>query len=155
MQLVTTLHFLLIPSSNGVLVFEECFVANSRAHCNLLHFHLLTARAFIKSISEQDYCQIGMTAIVMGDVNAVYTLECAHRSPCSCTERTFPASQWTPPPRSSAGRCLARLPSTANKCRQVRHYTLGKFFGEDASMASQAHSSSLFNAEFRSCSSRC
>ena len=31
------------------------------------------------NLSESDYCQIGMTAIVMGDVNAVYTLECAHR----------------------------------------------------------------------------
>ena len=30
-------------------------------------------------VSELDYCQIGMTAIVMGDIIAVYTLECAHR----------------------------------------------------------------------------
>ena len=29
-------------------------------------------------VSETDNCQIGMTAIVMGDVNAVCTLECAH-----------------------------------------------------------------------------
>ena len=33
----------------------------------------------VEPVSELDYCQIGMTAIVMGDVNAVYTLECAHR----------------------------------------------------------------------------
>ena len=30
-------------------------------------------------ISEFEYCQIGMAAIAMGDVNAVYTLESAHR----------------------------------------------------------------------------
>ena len=33
----------------------------------------------VEPVSESEYCQIGMTAIVMGDVNAVYTLECAHR----------------------------------------------------------------------------
>ena len=40
---------------------------------------LLTTCASVEPVSELDYCQIGMTAIVMGDVNAVYTLECAHR----------------------------------------------------------------------------
>ena len=35
--------------------------------------------ASIEPVSGQDYCQIGMTAIVMGDVNAVHTSECAHR----------------------------------------------------------------------------
>ena len=30
-------------------------------------------------VSVVDYCQIGMTAVVIGGVNAVYTLECAHR----------------------------------------------------------------------------
>ena len=35
--------------------------------------------AFVESVSESHYCQIGMTTIVLGDVNAVYTLECAHR----------------------------------------------------------------------------
>ena len=35
--------------------------------------------ASIVPVSEKDYCQIGMTAIVMGDVNAVHTLERAHR----------------------------------------------------------------------------
>ena len=33
----------------------------------------------VEPVSGLDYCQIGMTAIVMRDVNAVYTLECAHR----------------------------------------------------------------------------
>ena len=33
----------------------------------------------VETVSGLDYCQIGMTAIVMRDVNAVYTLECAHR----------------------------------------------------------------------------
>ena len=40
---------------------------------------LLKKRASVESVSELDYCQIGMTATVMGDVDAVYTLECAHR----------------------------------------------------------------------------
>ena len=40
---------------------------------------LLKACASFEPVSESDYCQVGMTAIVMGDVNAVYTLECAHR----------------------------------------------------------------------------
>ena len=40
---------------------------------------LLETCGSIEPVSEQDYCQIGMTAIVMGDVNAVHTLECAHR----------------------------------------------------------------------------
>ena len=40
-------------------------------------------------VSELDYCQIGMTAIDMGDVNAENTLECAHRrqfARCECSE---------------------------------------------------------------------
>ena len=32
----------------------------------------------VEPVSEPHHCQIGMTAIVMEDVNAVYTLECAH-----------------------------------------------------------------------------
>ena len=40
---------------------------------------LLETRTSVEPVSESDYCQIGMTAIVMGDVNTVYTLECAHR----------------------------------------------------------------------------
>ena len=40
---------------------------------------LLKTCASVEPVSEPDYCQIGMTAIVMGDVNAVHTLECAHR----------------------------------------------------------------------------
>ena len=35
--------------------------------------------ASVEPVSESDYCQIRMTAIFMEDVNAVYTLECAHR----------------------------------------------------------------------------
>ena len=37
---------------------------------------LLETCASFEPVSEPDYCQIGMTAIVMGDVNVVYTLEC-------------------------------------------------------------------------------
>ena len=40
---------------------------------------LLETCVSFEPVSESDYCQIGMTAIVMGDVNAMYTLECAHR----------------------------------------------------------------------------
>ena len=41
---------------------------------------LLKTCASFEPVSEPDYCQIGMTAIVMGDViNAVYALERAHR----------------------------------------------------------------------------
>ena len=40
---------------------------------------LLKTCTLVEPVSESDNCQIGMTAIVMGDVNAVYTLECAHR----------------------------------------------------------------------------
>ena len=40
---------------------------------------LLQTCASVGPVSELDYCQIGMAAIDMGDVNAVYTLECAHR----------------------------------------------------------------------------
>ena len=40
---------------------------------------LLETCASFEPVSELDYCQMGMIAIVMGDVNAVYTLECAHR----------------------------------------------------------------------------
>ena len=40
---------------------------------------LFEKRASVETVSELDYCRIGMTEIVMGDVNAVYTLECAHR----------------------------------------------------------------------------
>ena len=40
---------------------------------------LLTTCTSGEHVPELDFCQIGMTAIVMGDVNAVYPLECAHR----------------------------------------------------------------------------
>ena len=55
---------------------------------------LLHARASIESISEQGCSQIGMTAIVMGDVNSVYTLECSLRRQRSmnvacCSEDSF------------------------------------------------------------------
>ena len=40
---------------------------------------LLKTCISVEPVSESDYCQIWMTAIVMGDVNAVYTLECVHR----------------------------------------------------------------------------
>ena len=40
---------------------------------------LLKTCTSVEPSSELDYCQIGMTAIVVGDVNTVYTLECAHR----------------------------------------------------------------------------
>ena len=33
----------------------------------------------VEPVTESDYCQLGMIAIVMGVVNAMYTLECAHR----------------------------------------------------------------------------
>ena len=36
---------------------------------------LLKTCTSVELVSESDYCQIGMTAIAMGDVNAVYTLE--------------------------------------------------------------------------------
>ena len=39
--------------------------------------HLKT-RASVERVSELDDCQIGMTASIIADVNAVYTLECAH-----------------------------------------------------------------------------
>ena len=90
-------------------------------------------------VSEQDDCQVAMTAIVMGDVNAVYKLECAHRRPLlaagALNERLallrrscgFIAS------RSSVGRCLVRLlprmPTTAGKSSSA----LWESFSEDAS----------------------
>ena len=40
---------------------------------------LFKSRTSVEPVTELGYCQIGMTAIVMGDVNAVHTLECAHR----------------------------------------------------------------------------
>ena len=46
-----------------------------------------------------DFAQIGMTAIVWGDVNAVYTLECAHRRQLLC-ERTLPTDSGTARSRS-------------------------------------------------------
>ena len=39
---------------------------------------LLETCAFVKPVSEPDYCQVEMTATVMGEINAAYTLECAH-----------------------------------------------------------------------------
>ena len=41
--------------------------------------YLLKTRASVEAVHELDCCQIGMTAVVMGDVNAVCILECAHR----------------------------------------------------------------------------
>ena len=40
---------------------------------------LLKTCASVELVSELDYCLMGMTAIVMGDVNAVYTPECHRR----------------------------------------------------------------------------
>ena len=40
---------------------------------------LLETCASFEPVSEVGDCQIGMTAIVMGDVSAVHTLECPHR----------------------------------------------------------------------------
>ena len=40
---------------------------------------LLKTCTSVERVSESDCCQIGTTAIVMGDVNAVCTLECVHR----------------------------------------------------------------------------
>ena len=40
---------------------------------------LLKTCTSVERVSESEYCQIGTTAIVKGDVNAVCTLECAHR----------------------------------------------------------------------------
>ena len=40
---------------------------------------LLETCASVEPVSELDYCQIGMTAIVTGDVNDVCALGCAHR----------------------------------------------------------------------------
>ena len=40
---------------------------------------VLKTCASVGPVSVVDYCQIGMTAVVIGGVNAVYTLECAHR----------------------------------------------------------------------------
>ena len=53
--------------------------------------------ASVEPVSELDCCQIGMTAIVMGDVNAVHTLECAHRRRllAARTERTITVDQRT------------------------------------------------------------
>ena len=39
---------------------------------------LVITCASIEPVPEQDYCQIGMTPIVLGDINAVYALENAH-----------------------------------------------------------------------------
>ena len=40
---------------------------------------LLKTCTSVEPVSESDHCKVGMTAIVMGDVNAVHALECAHR----------------------------------------------------------------------------
>ena len=40
---------------------------------------LLKTCASFKIVSATDYCRFGMTANIMGDVNAVHTLECTHR----------------------------------------------------------------------------
>ena len=60
---------------------------------------LLKTCASVEPVSELD-CQIGMTAIVMGGVNAVYTLECGYRPLllAARTERTIPVDQRTPLP---------------------------------------------------------
>ena len=44
-------------------------------------YHKISLRtcASVELISELEYCQIGMTVIVMGDVNAVCALGCTHR----------------------------------------------------------------------------
>ena len=40
---------------------------------------LLETCTSVEPVSDLDCCQIGLTATFMGDVNAVHTLECAHR----------------------------------------------------------------------------
>ena len=44
-------------------------------------------------VSELHYCQIGMTSVVMGDNNAVYTLKCSSIARCARTKRTIPVDQ--------------------------------------------------------------
>ena len=46
-------------------------------------------RASIESVSEQDCCQIGKTAIVVGDVNAVHARVCSPPSLLALNERSL------------------------------------------------------------------
>ena len=118
-----------------------------------------------------------MTAIVMEDVNAVYTLECAHRwqllAAPSLTEKSFPRtktigdvyiddlvihsvlhfsdvhadSSSIEVKRADALYDFLQMPSNAGKSSS----TLAAEFWT----ALQARSGSLLLGEFRSCSSRC
>ena len=116
---------------------------------------LLKTCASFEPVSEQDYCQIGMTAIVMGDVNAVCTLECAHRRQLLAARALNERSRLTRSGdsssraqrrlemytlmtlsfsvlcncRSAACRCFVRLPPNANECGQVWQYTRGGVLG--------------------------
>ena len=50
---------------------------------------LLKTCASVELVSGLDCCQIVMTPIVLGVINAVYTLDCPHRPvPCARSERT-------------------------------------------------------------------
>ena len=61
---------------------------------------LLKVGPSFELVSELDYCQIGMAAIVMGDVNAVCTLECSHgrQLVVARAKRTIPIDPGTPFP---------------------------------------------------------
>ena len=143
---------------------------------------LLETCASVEAVSELDCCQIGMTAIVLGDVNALYTLECAHRQQLLAARalnerslfiRGLPFLRTTTTGDvcnddfvilsvlqfsdvhlvSSSG--SVPMPSKCLQTRASQAVHSLESFGEDAWMAFQAHSDSLLNAECRSCSSRC
>ena len=63
---------------------------------------LLKTSASVEPVSELHNCQMWMTAIVMGDVNAVFIVESAHRRHllAARAERTIPVDQRTPPSRA-------------------------------------------------------
>ena len=69
-----------IPESwLGHLDDENWDVVGTDANEGWVSQDLLETFASVEPVSEQDNCQIGMTANVTGDANAVHTLECAHR----------------------------------------------------------------------------
>ena len=129
-----------------------------------------------------------MTAIVMGHVNAVYTLGRAHRrqllAACALSERSLLIRGLSFPRTKTIGdvyiddlvtlqhfailmthtsirrplKCSVPMTCTISSkslqmraCQAVRSR---ESFGKDAWMASQEHSDSLLNEEFRSCLSR-
>ena len=113
---------------------------------------ILKTCASFELVSELDCCQIGMIAIVMGDVDAVYTLERVlvaralnersllirglpfphtktigdrHSQRFALFGRTYRFVAH----RSSARRRLVRPLADADKCEQVRQYTRGRVLG--------------------------